>query len=261
MAGVLAAGALATSSQAAVLVSEPFNYADGTPIVGQTPPIGGTWAAHSGANGPVTVNNGSINVVQGASSTFAQDVNVPFADGFADGTGTTLYASFDVTVSNAAASVTDVYFAHFLQGTSTFDERLWVTAPAGASGYRLALTNGSTALATNTGAVKSDDLAFGTTYKIVMSYSYDSLSGSLWINPTSESSPSLTPTDTGFKNAVIAFAFRQGSPSGSTTTTQNIDNLMVGTSFADVISVPEPASLSMLGLGAVAMIRRRRGAM
>jgi hypothetical protein len=257
-AGILAVVVAASSTQAALLFSDSFNYLDSTAIVGQTPTVGGAWAqTGTGTNGPVAVNNGAINIIQGPSSTYAQDVNAPFDGGYTAGVGSKLYASFDLTVTNAAATVTDVYFAHFLQGTSSFVERLYVTAPAADSGYRLALTNGSTALATNTGAVRSDDLAFGTTYKVVLSYDYDAKAGSLWINPTSESSASLTPTDTGFQTAVVAFAFRQGSPSGAVTTTQTIDNLLVGTTFGDVVSVPEPASIGLLGLGAVGLLRRR----
>jgi hypothetical protein len=38
----------------------------------------------------------------------------------------------------------------------------------------------------------------------------------------------------------------------------NVDEVRVGTSWSDVVPVPEPASLSLLGFGAVGLLRRRR---
>jgi hypothetical protein len=247
-AAVALAGAGA-ATRAAVLVNEPFAYADGA-LVGKDPAVGGVWAAHSsGGTRPVQVASGTALISHGSSG---EDVNVPFEGGATGSAGETFYASFDLTVADPAAAVVTSMFAHFLQGTTNFTSRVYVTAPT-TSGYRLALSNDNS-ITDADGEAFSGDLAFGTTYKIVTSYSFDTGGAKLWINPADESSTSLTATDPGFSNAVFAYALRQDTTGN---TGQTIDNLMVGESFTDV-AVPEPTSLAAVGLGAMALLRRRR---
>jgi hypothetical protein len=233
-----------------VLVSDTFTYPDGN-LVGQTPPIGATWAAHSGAGAKaVQVASGHITLQQSTGS--GEDVNVGAAGGAALGAGGTWYAAFDLTVP-AGAGTSDVVFAHFLQGSTNFTSRVWLTAPS-SSGYALALSNGSSITAA--GVAKTGDLAFDTTYRVVTSYDYDGMSGSIWIDPVTEASPSFAATDTvAFQDAVTAYAFRQATPATGSST-QIIDNLMVGTTFGDV--VPEPATLTLLAAAGAMLWRRRR---
>lgn len=248
---VVALCALAASPVlGAVLVNETFTHPDGN-LVGQvpTPGPGAAWAAHSGAGSvPVQVTGGKITLAQGSGT--REDVNVDA--GTAIGAGGKWYAAFDLSIPSVADAITNVYFAHFLQGTSNFTSRVWITAPEGAigSGYRLALSNGSNMTAV--GVAKTGDLAFDTTYRVVTSYDFDTKTGSMWINPTTEASTSFAATDAGFANAVTAYAFRQGSGNSS----QVIDNLLVGTTFGEV--VPEPTTLVLLAAAGSMLWRRRR---
>ncbi|MBK8268998.1 MAG: hypothetical protein IPK83_12110 [Planctomycetes bacterium] len=230
------------TTQATILVNENFNREDGN-LVGTnpTPGPGGTWATHSGATGPVQIVDNTIYLSQNASTIAAEDVNV--STGGAMEAGDRLYAGFDVIVEQPGSSISNVYFAHFLQGSTNFTSRLWVTAPT-ASGFRLALSNDNS-ITDADGEVFTGDLALGTTYRVVISYDFTGQNGSLWIDQALESGSSITAADPGFSNAVSAFAFRQGSPSGSLTTTQTIDNLCVGTNYGEAYTcVPEPATLS-----------------
>lgn len=248
---VLTAGTAAT--QASLLVHDNFNRADGN-LVGTnpTPGPGSAWAAHSGTNGPVQISGGQIQIVQNASAVAAEDVNVSAASPMQP--GERWYAAFDVTVNQPGASIANVYFAHFLLGTSSFPSRLWVTAGA-QSGYRLVLTNG----ATMANGAFTGDLVLGDTYRVVVSYDRSALSGSLWIDQTLESGTSFNPADAGSNFAVTGFAFRQGSPSGALTTTQTVDNLCVATSYNEAYNcIPEPGTLGLFGIAALALIRRRR---
>lgn len=255
--GVAAAALLMTSSVsfASLLVHDDFNRADGN-LVGTnpTPGPGGTWAAHSGANGPVQITSGTIQIIQNASGTAAQDVNVPTGETLA--AGGRWYSAFDVTVNQPGASISNVVFAHFLQGTSNFTSRLWVTGPT-TSGFRLALSNDGDL--TDGGEAFSSDLTLGNSYRVVVSYDFTGQNGTLWIGQALESGASLPATDPGFSNAVSAFAFRQGSPSGSLTTTQTIDNVCVATSYNEAYNcVPEPGTLALFAIGALGLIRRSR---
>ncbi|HEX4055024.1 MAG TPA: PEP-CTERM sorting domain-containing protein [Tepidisphaeraceae bacterium] len=252
--GAAIVAASAMNVRASLLVSDTFNYPTGN-LVGNTPPIGGIWTAHSGApTNPIQVANSDSIIVN--ESTGVEDDHSTFAGGFTAAAGDVLYSSFTINVPVPTGTLTPVYFASFLESTSDFDSRVWVTTPAtSGDGYQIALSEASTLNATK--SVYSGDLQFGTTYTVVTSYDYTNKDGSLWIDPTSPVSPALgTTTDTGFSDAVTAYAFRQSAVTGNAIIT--VGDLQVGTSLADVVVVPEPASLGIIALGGMALLRRRR---
>ncbi len=234
-ASIIALAALAGSAHAALLASDTFSYADGN-LVGN-----GGWAAHSGAgNTPVQVSGGMMILNQGSGS--REDVNL--SAGGPIGAGQTWYASFDMknTGGNGA-----VYFAHLLQGTSNFDARVFITAPTSGGDYTIGFSSSGTIAAT-----WATDLAFGTFNKIVIAFTSGTGAARLWINPVSEASTNLMVTS-GFPNTLHeGIGFRQAAGDS----TQMIDNLYLGTTFADVIPAPGPTTL--LALAGLAMARRRR---
>lgn len=230
-------------SHASPLVSETFSYPDGG-LVGNTPSVGGAWNAQSAAGlTPIMVSSGEAVLNQGSGS--REDDNVPFDGGFAASDGTVLVSSFDLTVPDPGAAITPGYFAAFLQGTGNYTSRVWITTPSGSSGYRIALMNGSATPGAT--SAYSNDLTFGQTYTITTTYDYTNKSGSLFIDTTDISSGGIAATDSGFSDAADAYAFRQAAGN----TQQIIDNLTVSIA-------PEPASLSLLGMGAIGLIARRR---
>ncbi len=243
--------ATTVATQASILVNDNFNRANGN-LVGTnpTPGPGGTWAAHSGAGAlPVQISSGQIGLAQGSGS--REDVNAPA--GATMGAGDRWYAAFNLVIADPAASITDTYFAMFLQGTSNFNGRVWVTAPTSA-GYRLALSNDSS-ITDSDGEAFTGDLVFGQSYRVVVSYDFTGQNASLWLDQALESGSSIAATDPGFSNAVSAFAFRQAAGN----TTQTIDDLCVATTYGEAYTcVPEPATLGLLAMGALALIRRRR---
>ena len=247
----LSGAVLLNEANGSMLVSETFTYADGG-LVGKDPPIGGVWNAHS-AGTAIPVAGNAITLSQGAGS--REDDNVPYEGGFTLGAGGVLYAGYDLTVPDPGAAIVDGYFAHFLTGTTLFDARVWMTAPT-TSGYRLAMSNDNS-ITDSDGEVRSTDLAFGTTYRIVTKYDFDGKSGKLWINPVTEASTSFSATDPGFSDASVAFAFRQAAGN----TTQSIDNLYVSTSFQGALTgteVPEPATAGLVMIVGLALALRRR---
>lgn len=235
---ITAAAGLATTANAGnILLSEQFNYPDGN-LAGN-----GGWTAHSGVGAmPVQVTGGTAVLNQGSGS--REDVNV--LTGTTLAAGQTWYAGFDFTNSGGSANV---YFAHFFQSTSVFAARTFVTPATGGGDYTLGLSDAGGV--PDAGVTWASDLSFGTTYRAVISYSFDTGNTRLWINPVLEGDTNLSTTGQ-VSRPLTGFALRQSGGDSS----QTIDNLIVGDSFAAV--VPAPGALALLGLGGLAAARRRR---
>ncbi len=222
-----------TNAHAKLVFSDGFTYPDGN-LVGAP---GSPWNAHSGAgNGPVVVQAGAIEV----SRSRAEDVNAnlpggPFASG---GPTTMLYAGFSVRFT-ALPTTTGSYFAHF--GSSNMRGRVWASiANATAGGFRLGIGNSSTADAAS-GQIATD-LALNTDYSIVVRYVLATGVSSIWLNPSVETDPSVTAADAPGASlpSIAAFSFRQNNGMGI----MLIDNLIIGTAFADVVGGNLPPTIS-----------------
>ena len=210
---------------ATLLFNDSFSYTDG-PLVTVS---GGAWLHHSGTTtGEVAVASGRITV----SSSFTEDVNAPLAGGPYDPAGSTnvFYASFTVrftTLPNAAGT----YFAHFKDtSASGFACRIWAfTGGAGSGKFRLGIssTSGSVISATNL-----TELSLNSNYTVVTRLVAPTSAARLWINPSSESDPSIATGESPSTFTVAAYAFRQATGEGA----MSIDDLRVGTAFVDVVT-------------------------
>jgi hypothetical protein len=236
---IFTAGANAT-----VLTFDNFDYPDGSLV-----PNGG-WVSHSGTAGDLLVSSGKAVVQHGVPS---EDANKPFGP-----VSGAVYFGIDFSVDDLGGPYTGTdneYFAHFSDGgTFNFSGRLDVVPPTGAGDFSVGIAStGSTADAT-----WATDLTFGTTYRAIVRYDQDSNQAQLWINaalPTDTSILGADLADPGL--AATAFALRQSDSSPNETI--RVDGLVVGTTFADVVTaVPEPGTLALLAFGGVSLLRRRR---
>jgi hypothetical protein len=218
-------------ARAAVVLQDNFDsYATGN----LTNYSGGFWLGHSGASPINVVADASVsspNALQ-VTRNLAQDVyatltNAPYAT---NGSVTSLYYKFTLRMSSTdLPNATGTYFAHFKDtGTSNFRARTYVTATGAATGYyRVGVGNAS-----GTAVYLATDLAPDTTYIIVVRYVLGTGIATLWVNPATESDPSTTGTDAIGLMSISTMCFRQASGEG----TLNVDDLVVGTTFTDVLS-------------------------
>ncbi len=237
--------AAAAGANATVLYSTNFNaptYNDGALLAQDGWLLTGTTTTN-----PEAVSNSATNGFVSLTTT-GQDVNRPYTPA---ATSDSVYISADITLS-AAQSAGD-YFLHLSDGgSSNFNARVFAKATTG--GFLMAFSTG----ASTTPTYGTGVLAFGTTYHILARYDFvagaTNDTGALFVNPLDP----LGVGDTAYVAATTAGAdatslsavcLRQGTAANAPTLT--VDNITV-------TSVPGPASLALLGLGGLAIGRRRR---
>jgi hypothetical protein len=208
---------------AGVVLHEPFDYSDGS----LTTNSGGLWNTHSGTIPGQTRIAGAVLQLRSAQT---EDVNARLIGSpYATGHGTVLFASFNMNFSSLPNNDAD-YFAHFRESGGFQHGRVYVSTtnmPAGV--FRLGI--GNTASSITNVATLAQDLSTGASYLVVVRYNVDTGISTLWLNPGSESSPSVSASDDADPAAIGSFAFRQSGGIGSST----IDDLNIGLSFADVV--------------------------
>jgi hypothetical protein len=95
--------------------------------------------------------------------------------------------------------------------------------------FRLGI--GNTASTITNAVTVERDLSTGVSYLVVVRYNVDTGISTLWVDPNSESSPSVSATDTPSPDAIASFAFRESTGIGQPT----VDDLKIALSFADAV--------------------------
>ena len=244
---VLAAGLVAmtfaANAMAGSLMNETFTYVDG----GLVAVSGGNWATHSGTGTDIAVSGG----VAAGLMTNAPDDNrlLSSARTATDKT----YACFRLRVPTQTAALVCNYFAHFMVNSTTFRSKVFVT-PSGSS-YTLGLSVTANAAGAPLappvaplGATWGTTLNYDQWYSVAISYDANGGVSELWVDPADESSTKITATDgSAAAGALTAFGLRQSSTSGAAFS-YNVDNLSVGTTFADACNgFPTPTSTTSWG--------------
>ena len=244
-----------TSTTKAVLVfSESFDSYPNGSIVANS---GGIWTQNTGTAGTMLVTNAPSNPqleVAGAISTRTEDIAHQFSSLYAtNGATTELYASFKLIGTNLP-NFYGTYIAHF-SGTNSFGTlsgfraRVWINTsnvvthvPTNANQFYVGIVNSGGGSVTNGIGQWSTALNLFETNIIVTKYVLTNGASTLWVNPVTVSSPSVTATDiipndngnptNGILN-ISHYSFRQ-SNSGGHSGIMRIDDFKVGTAFSDV---------------------------
>ncbi|MDB5296020.1 MAG: hypothetical protein JWO31_2003 [Phycisphaerales bacterium] len=250
---------LASQARATALLNDGFTYSDGAIETVSA----GAWTIHSAGATPLSITSNKAVINQGDTGSGKADANRLFNGGTTydpttDNTSI-LYSSFTVNFSAlpVAGDSDGSYFAHFkTNGASQFYGRVSATTNGAAAGaFRVGITGASSTVA-NTIEFPLD-LALNTDYTVVTRLDLSTDKATLWINPTTEASTSVTSVDViPYAGLLNSYALRQGVSGTGAPGVLTVDNLAVATTFAEV--VPEPGSLSLAAVGALGLVRRRR---
>lgn len=237
--------AVSPARLSAAIFTETFSYADGE-LVGVS---GGNWAA-TGTTDSNFVQSGKLFIDD---VTSGKDYTRSLGGAITSGI---VYAGFDLNVSNTdgpSGSTLDPYFAHFGQSASTnFVARLILNDGTTATTFKIGIARG-----TGTGESQTpwaSELTQGQDYRVVIGFDIDNNIASLWINPTTIGDTNVTNnTGTTDPTGLSVFATRV---SGTADGEKLLDNLVVSTTFGEV--VPEPTAAALLASLAVFALPRRR---
>jgi hypothetical protein len=201
------------------------------------PGPGNAWTGSSGTNIPVQVVGGRAVIVQTDGGLNGREATNVF--GLQSATATT-FALFDFRLPAAdnVAVATDLDVADegvpFISlggpAASALRAHTGILPPTAGGDFRLALNADSSNL--TLGAVWPTELEFDTTYRAIVSYSASNAVGKLWLNPVSETSPSITHTGTLTATLIDRIVLRQADDYAGK---QLIDNVVVATTFADAL--------------------------
>jgi hypothetical protein len=247
--------ALSPALHAEINLSETFSSYTNGDLAGQ-----GSWTQTGGTtNAPVQVNNGVA--VLGATG---QDIYKPLTSGLTLADGGSFYIGATINVATAAAG--GDYFLHFtpaLGDSSLFYARTFIRSSG--AGFQLGyLETSGAGGSVNYGAT---EFSFGTDYRIVLAYNrvagLVNDTANLYVNPADAQNQgnntallSDTWTSVSAEPAGIAAVnLRQGSAANAPTLT--VDDLIVATTFAEAVAVPEPTAASLLALAGGAWLLRR----
>ncbi len=171
---------------------------------------------------------------------------------------TVAYGSVDMNISRATATAGESFLGWTTDGNSS-DAGATVGVKWDGAEYDLVVryNNGSATVAT-----VMDGISTATEYNVIWGMNDDSNTLKVWVDATSTSdTPTLSLTDyagiVSKIDAAYGYQYRMGGGSSSDGETgMSYDNLTLGDSMADVI--PEPGTLSMLGLATFGALLIRR---
>lgn len=259
----LALGGIPAPAGAALLFQDSFSHPNGNLV-----PLGGWYAHSAGGAKPVQVSGHALLVSESPGT--GEDLAHPIPPRLA--TDRT-YAAFRLKLlAGSVVGTVNDYVVHFRPGapdTLNFVARVYVGPPTGGGDYVLGIATGP--LGTTPLAPWPNGLVFGVTYDVVIAYDGATGGSTLWVNPASEGSTSVSSVFAGSGNRALAsIALRQASPAGATYAFV-FDEVRVGESFADVTAPTNAApaagvtglmllSATMLAAGGLLVARRATSA-
>lgn len=251
----LVLGAASPASHAALLVYEGFNYTAGSTVTGQTGGSGNWNGAWAGSSSYIVSTPGLTYTGLSTSGNAAFDNTGPFQSnlraytGVNGSDGSVLWMS---ALVNAATLNNDLRLYGLADnGVLGGDGGAGIYIGGGIVNTRIGFGSGTSSLT----------YTLGTTFLVVAKYEFSDTAGAdkitLWVNP----SLATTPTTGGASQSGNFSASWVTSPMmgfrGGNNWTGTVDEIRLGTTFADVV-VPEPGAFSLACLGGLGLLLRSR---
>jgi len=233
--GLILLGGVALLASPALAVNiffDPFAYPPGNLV-----PNGG-WATHSGTGTDIQVLAGGF--IEGSTANTPDD-NKAWSTPAPDSTSK-VYACFKVRIPTPTTTPTATgYFAHFKDtGTLNFRAKVFIIPSAPAFTFGISVSS-------NTATPWTSVLSYDTWYVVATCYDPHARKATMWVNPASEASPSVSVTELATVNIITsAYAFRQASVAGGSWK-WDVDDLGVATAFIDACEAPVPVEQSTWG--------------
>lgn len=232
----------------AQLLTENFSYTAGQLITANG------WTAHSAGANPITVTAPGLTYANHPGSGVGNAVTMATSGeddnrSFASTNSGSVYFSFLVNMS--AAQATGDYFIGLYQSSTVFPVRIY--AKSDGAGFVFGVSKGNSTPIT----YETTTRTFNTTYLVVGKYTFNTATTTddvidVWVNPalggteTAATIPGVTGTATD-ATSVSAFYLRQGTAASAST--QQVDAILVGTTWADV--TPSAAATAVLSASAL----------
>lgn len=255
---------LALSASASILFQDGFDYPTGGLAGNVNPGSGDTWGV---GNANISVSSGNL-TYPGLSDLGGNQLSI------VNGSAGTVTNGF---IGGASVSSGSIYYSFLLDCTQLPPGNSYLTSlnpganPPNGSGDTLTIyistatggfRFGVRSLASSTVSTPSGSpYLTDTTYFVVAQYDFSAGVASLYINPTpGDPQPAATVSATSVNAATTIdnVGFKSQSTTGGS---YLIDNLMIGTTWADVTAqaVPEPATVALVSIGLAGLLILRRG--
>lgn len=185
------------------------------------------------------------------------DVPNPAAGGLASPTGFTVFAVFRFDGPSTGASVASIMNLRSPANTSGFTLEQSFSDPNGVNFY--VNTSGTTAFH----LLSTNGWQFGTTYSVAATFDAASHTMKLYRNGSLLATSTSVPGTNMVVNGTESFQIGRNIPGNSVFNGMIDEAQFYNTALSDaqvaaITPVPEPASLAVLGLGGLALLRRRK---